>query len=102
MWLKSSEYRGFSAFEVFGEFLSSKHFGIPGRIPDYQMLFSGYQNGAGGSPMPTNATHLSDRKLKVVKATGKDFVLSVGDDLQLTGLLYPRKQSSFSGLFAAL
>ncbi len=29
--------------------------------------------------MPTNATHLSDRQLKAVKATGKDFVLSEGD-----------------------
>lgn len=25
--------------------------------------------------MPTNATRLSDRQLKAVKATGKDFVL---------------------------
>lgn len=29
--------------------------------------------------MPTNATRLSDRQLKAVKATGKDFVLSDGD-----------------------
>lgn len=33
--------------------------------------------------MPTNATRLSDRQLKAVKATGKDFVLSDGDGLQL-------------------
>lgn len=35
------------------------------------------------APMPTNATRLSDRQLKAVKATGKDFVLSDGDGLQL-------------------
>lgn len=29
--------------------------------------------------MPTNATRLSNRQLKAVKATGKDFVLSDGD-----------------------
>ena len=33
--------------------------------------------------MPTQATRLSDRQLKAVKATGKDFVLSDGDGLQL-------------------
>jgi hypothetical protein len=33
--------------------------------------------------MPTNATRLSDRQLKAVKATGKDFVLTDGDGLQL-------------------
>jgi hypothetical protein len=33
--------------------------------------------------MPTNATCLSDRQLKAVKATGKDFVLTDGDGLQL-------------------
>jgi len=33
--------------------------------------------------MPTNATRLSDRELKTVKATGKDFVLTDGDGLQL-------------------
>lgn len=33
--------------------------------------------------MPTNAPRLSDRQLKAVKATGKDFVLSDGDGLQL-------------------
>ncbi|MHA6141757.1 Arm DNA-binding domain-containing protein [Pseudomonas mohnii] len=33
--------------------------------------------------MPTNATRLSDRQLEAVKATGKDFVLSDGDGLQL-------------------
>lgn len=33
--------------------------------------------------MPTQATRLSDRQLKAVKATGKDFVLSDCDDLQL-------------------
>ncbi|WP_455922480.1 integrase domain-containing protein [Pseudomonas putida] len=33
--------------------------------------------------MPTQATSLSDRQLKAVKATGKDFVLSDGDGLQL-------------------
>ncbi|PBQ09412.1 hypothetical protein CCL23_13535 [Pseudomonas syringae] len=33
--------------------------------------------------MPTNETHLSGRQLKAVKATGKDFVLSEGDGLQL-------------------
>lgn len=33
--------------------------------------------------MPTNATRLSDRRLKAVKVTGKDFVLSDGDGLQL-------------------
>ncbi|AZF12715.1 Integrase [Pseudomonas sp. R2-37-08W] len=33
--------------------------------------------------MPTNATRLSDRQLKAVKATGKDFILSDGDGLQL-------------------
>ncbi|KPY34395.1 Phage integrase [Pseudomonas syringae pv. papulans] len=63
--------------------MSSSRFGIPGGIPDCLMLFSGYQNGAGGSPMPTNATRLSDRQLKAVKATGKDFVLSDGGGLQL-------------------
>ncbi|GFM53529.1 hypothetical protein PSCICE_47960 [Pseudomonas cichorii] len=77
--LKSSEYRGFSAYGSFGGFLSSSRLGIP----DCQMLFSGYRNGAGGSPMPTNATRLSDHQLKAVKATGKDFVLSDGDGLQL-------------------
>ena len=30
--------------------MSSRRFGIPGGIPSYQMLFSGYQTGAGGSP----------------------------------------------------
>lgn len=33
--------------------------------------------------MPTHAARLSDRQLKAVKATGKDFVLSDGDGLQL-------------------
>lgn len=33
--------------------------------------------------MTTNATRLSDRQLKAVKATGKDFVLTDGDGLQL-------------------
>ncbi len=33
--------------------------------------------------MPTQATRLSDRQLKAVKATGKDFVLSDGGGLQL-------------------
>ncbi|WP_248796115.1 integrase domain-containing protein [Pseudomonas sp. MWU13-2105] len=33
--------------------------------------------------MPTQASRLSDRQLKAVKATGKDFVLSDGDGLQL-------------------
>ena len=33
--------------------------------------------------MPTNAPRLSDRQLKAVKATGKDFVLSDGDGVQL-------------------
>jgi integrase len=33
--------------------------------------------------MPTQATRLSDRQLKAVKPTGKDFVLSDGDGLQL-------------------
>ena len=33
--------------------------------------------------MPTQATRLSDRQLKALKATGKDFVLSDGDGLQL-------------------
>ncbi|EJM71275.1 hypothetical protein PMI30_00384 [Pseudomonas sp. GM50] len=33
--------------------------------------------------MPTHATRLSDRQFKAVKATGKDFVLSDGDGLQL-------------------
>ena len=35
------------------------------------------------APMPTQAIRLSDRQLKAVKATGKDFVLSDGDGLQL-------------------
>jgi len=48
--LKSSKYRGFSAFGSFAGFLSSRRLGIPGGIPDCQMLFSGYQNGSGGSP----------------------------------------------------
>ncbi|WP_192559742.1 integrase domain-containing protein [Pseudomonas allokribbensis] len=33
--------------------------------------------------MPTQATRLSDRQLKAIKATGKDFVLSDGGGLQL-------------------
>ena len=33
--------------------------------------------------MPTNATRVSDRQLKAVKATGTDSVLSEGDGLQL-------------------
>ena len=33
--------------------------------------------------MPTQATRLSDRQLKAIKVTGKDFVLSDGDGLQL-------------------
>jgi len=33
--------------------------------------------------MSTNATRLSDRQLKAVKATGEDLVLSDGDGLQL-------------------
>ncbi|MDD2039233.1 hypothetical protein [Pseudomonas putida] len=33
--------------------------------------------------MPTQAARLSDRQLKAVKPTGKDFVLSDGDGLQL-------------------
>ncbi|MET3715414.1 hypothetical protein ABMD26_001662 [Pseudomonas sp. PvP001] len=33
--------------------------------------------------MPTQATRLSDRQLKAVKATGKDFVLSDGYGLRL-------------------
>jgi hypothetical protein len=31
--------------------------------------------------MPTQATRLSDRQLKAVKTTGKDFVLSGGGEL---------------------
>jgi hypothetical protein len=65
--LKSSEYVASSAYVSFGGFLSTSCFGIPSGIPDYQTLFSGYQNGAGGSPIPTNATRLSDRQLKAVK-----------------------------------
>ena len=33
--------------------------------------------------MPTNATRVSDRQLKAVKATGTNSVLSDGDGLQL-------------------
>ncbi len=33
--------------------------------------------------MPTQATRLSDRQLKAVKAPGKEFALSDGDGLQL-------------------
>lgn len=48
--------------------------------------------------MPTNATRLSDRQLKAVKATGKDFVLSDGDGLQLrvrASGLTPQKSSHY-------
>ncbi len=35
------------------------------------------------APTPTNATRISDRQLKAVKANDKDFVLSDSDGLQL-------------------